>query len=343
MTVKIESPEVIDQNIKEWNIPIPEHEYMVVVHCSTYNHSKYIEDALKGFVMQQTNFPFCAIIIDDASTDNNAEIIRKYANKYPDIIKPICLGYNHMQHSISRNPYFDCWHQSAKYIAQCEGDDYWEDPYKLQKQVDILESNPEIGLCYSKAHIYIQSSGLRSSQTIGEGKNSPLDEIITKGNFIPTLTTLYRKDLMFRYYEEIKPETKQWKMGDMPMWIWFIINSKIIFLDEITAVYRILSDSASHSRDLKKEETFNKSALNIRLFYINHYPCFKYMENDVWNLYYRSLLDIGEKHNNRLYCLDALSKINKKNKTEKVKKMIYYIPGGIYIYKCLNKFRSLIK
>jgi hypothetical protein len=123
----------------------------------------------------------------------------------------------------------------------------------------------------------------------------------------------------------------------------FIINSKIIFLDEITAVYRILSYSASHSRDLKKEETFNKSALNIRLFFINHYPCFKYMENDVWNLYYRTLLEIGEKHKNRLYCLDAVSKINKKNKTEKVKKMIYYIPGGIYIYKCLNKFRSLIK
>ena len=84
-----EAKDVISQNIIKWNIPQPTQKYKVVIHCSTYNHEKYIEDALKGFIMQKTNFPFCAIVVDDCSTDGTADIVRKYAAKYPDIIKPI--------------------------------------------------------------------------------------------------------------------------------------------------------------------------------------------------------------------------------------------------------------
>lgn len=144
MKVKIESPEIVTRNIKEWEIPQPDNDYMVVVQCSTYNHEKYIEDALKGFVMQKTNFPWCVIVTDDCSTDGTAEIVKKYASEYPEIIKAICLGYNHMQNGISRDPYIKPWHNSAKYIAICEGDDYWTDSLKLQKQVDFLNAHPDI-------------------------------------------------------------------------------------------------------------------------------------------------------------------------------------------------------
>ena len=119
---------------------------LVAIRCITYNHEPYIRDALNGFVMQKTNFPFVAIVHDDASTDGTAEIIREYAAKYPNIIKPIFETENqYSKHdgSISRIMAEAQERSGAKYIAMCEGDDYWTDPNKLQKQVDFLESHPD--------------------------------------------------------------------------------------------------------------------------------------------------------------------------------------------------------
>lgn len=157
---------IIEENFIKWNIPRPQQDYMVVIHCSTYNHGKYIEDALKGFVMQQTKFPFCAIVIDDGSTDNATEIIRRYAELYPENIKPILLGENHMQHGKSRDPYFKEWWSVAKYIAMCEGDDYWTDPLKLQKQVDFLEENGDYVLSFHDARIIDEEGNLITESKI---------------------------------------------------------------------------------------------------------------------------------------------------------------------------------
>lgn len=190
----------IEENFVKWKIPRPTRDYMVVVHCSTYNHGKYIEDALKGFVMQQTSFPFCAIIIDDGSTDDAPNIIRKYAESYPEIIKPILLGENHMQHGKSRNPYFDEWHNAAKYIAFCEGDDYWIDPLKLQKQVDFLEAHNEYSLCCHRYKIYNQNNDTWDADYVKElfdehpdgfsfSNKENLNTWITK-----TLSLVYRRD-----------------------------------------------------------------------------------------------------------------------------------------------------
>ena len=120
---------------------------LVTIRCLVYNHEPYLRQCLDGFVMQKTNFPFEAIVHDDASTDRSAEIIREYAEKYPNIIKPIFETENlYSKHDGSiRKVMYE--HTKGKYVAICEGDDYWIDPYKLQKQVDILESNTNIGLC----------------------------------------------------------------------------------------------------------------------------------------------------------------------------------------------------
>lgn len=119
-------------------------ELMVTIRCMTYNHEPYIRQCLEGFVMQKTNFRFEAIVHDDASTDGTAAIIREYAEKYPDIIKPIYETENqYSKHDGSLRRIMDeaC---KGKYIAYCEGDDYWIDPLKLQKQVDFLEKHPEV-------------------------------------------------------------------------------------------------------------------------------------------------------------------------------------------------------
>ena len=130
---------------------------LVAIHCLVYNHEPYLRDCFEGFVMQKTNFRFVAIVHDDCSTDHSADIIREYEAKYPDIFRPIYETenqYSKPDGSLGRimNAAIDA--TGAKYIAMCEGDDYWTDPYKLQKQVDFLEKHPEYALCCHGYRIY---------------------------------------------------------------------------------------------------------------------------------------------------------------------------------------------
>ena len=121
---------------------------LVSIRCTVYNHEPFLRQCLDGFVMQQTTFPFEAIVHDDASTDGSVAIIREYAEKYPDIIKPIYETENQYskRDGSLRKILEAATHPSAKYIATCEGDDYWTDPQKLQIQVDFLESHPDYSL-----------------------------------------------------------------------------------------------------------------------------------------------------------------------------------------------------
>lgn len=120
---------------------------LVTIHCLVYNHEPYLRQCLDGFVMQKTDFRFEAIVHDDASTDGSAAIIKEYARKYPSIIKPIFENENQYSKHDGTIRRIMNEHTRGKYVAICEGDDYWIDPLKLQKQVDLLESNPSISLC----------------------------------------------------------------------------------------------------------------------------------------------------------------------------------------------------
>ena len=116
---------------------------LVSIRCLVYNHEPFLRQCLDGFVMQQTTFPFEAIIHDDASTDGSAAILREYAEKYPGIIKPIYETENQWGKGTISKTMNAAIHPNSKYIAVCEGDDYWTDPKKLQLQVDFLESHPD--------------------------------------------------------------------------------------------------------------------------------------------------------------------------------------------------------
>lgn len=122
---------------------------LVSIRCLTYNQVDYIRQCLDGFVMQKTNFRFEAIVHDDASTDGTKEIVMDYAEKYPDIIKPIFEEENQYSKDFSVIDTLVRRACTGKYLAFCEGDDYWTDPYKLQKQIDILESNPSISMVHT--------------------------------------------------------------------------------------------------------------------------------------------------------------------------------------------------
>lgn len=129
-------------------------EILVSVICLAYNHGEYIADALEGFTNQKTSFNFEVLIHDDASPDNTADIIRCYWERYPEIIKPIFQKENQHSKGVPIGAKYLFPHAKGKYIALCEGDDYWIDMYKLQKQVDFLENHPQyIGITHNTRYI----------------------------------------------------------------------------------------------------------------------------------------------------------------------------------------------
>ena len=125
-----------------------DHEIKVSISCITFNHAPFIRKCLEGFLMQQVNFPFEVLIHDDASTDGTQAIIEEFQQRYPEVIFPLLQKVNQYRNGVrGMNPKFNFPRSRGKYIALCEGDDYWTDPLKLQKQVDFLESNPDVVLC----------------------------------------------------------------------------------------------------------------------------------------------------------------------------------------------------
>lgn len=175
---------------------------IVSISCITYNHEPFIRECLDGFLMQETNFPFEVLIHDDASTDKTAEIIRSYETKYPDIIKPIYQTENQWSKGIRGiNIRFNFNRAQGKYIALCEGDDYWTDPLKLQKQVDFLEENPEYVMTGHDAFIINEKGQKVSKSKLPDNckKDVSADELKT-GFWVLTLSMVFRKVTILKNY-----------------------------------------------------------------------------------------------------------------------------------------------
>lgn len=208
---------------------------LVAIKCLVYNHEPYLRDCLEGFVMQKTNFRFVAVVHDDVSTDRSAAIIREYADKYPDIIKLFYETENQWSKkdgSLDRavDKALDTF--GAKYIALCEGDDYWTDPYKLQKQVDFMESHPDYVACFHNAVIDYGNSK-RLFNSLSENHYPTTEDIIERKWFISTQTLLYRN---------LHLECPQWGYsvinGDYLNELLLAKEGKFYYMDDVMAVYR---------------------------------------------------------------------------------------------------------
>lgn len=233
----------------------------VSVICNAYNHGKYIKDALDGFVMQKTNFVFEVLIHDDASTDNTADIIREYEAKYPDIIKPIYQTENqYTKGGVSR---FQIPRVKGKYVAICEGDDCWTDPYKLQKQFDALEAHPEIDMCAHTA----QKINAETGKKAGEIKPSAEDTVFSTeqtilggGGFVACASLFFRSDL----YRNV-PEFKKFLSLDYTLQIQGSLRGGLLYLSDCMSVYRVgvagswtkrmNADPQKFNKHLEKEKT----------------------------------------------------------------------------------------
>ena len=181
-------------------------EPLVSIRCMVYNHEPYLRQCLDGFVMQRTTFPFEAIVHDDASTDGSAAIIREYAERYPDIIKPIYETENQYWKGTIGKIIRSVRNPNAKYFALCEGDDYWTDPLKLQKQVDALEAHPDCFIAFSKVKT-VSKDGTPLDWTIPSKESEIPEGIVTLDDFMKeeyynfrwtfhTSTFVYRKSYL---------------------------------------------------------------------------------------------------------------------------------------------------
>lgn len=291
-------------------------EPLVSICCITYNHAKFIRECLEGFLLQETSFSYEVIIHDDASTDETRKIIDEYVNKFPNIFIPVFQSENQYSKG-NRGIYAKFVYPLVKgeYIAMCEGDDYWTDPLKLQKQVDFLLANQSVGLIYTRSRVYNEEFSKFNKKIIGryfEGKKLFLS------NPIPTLTTLYRTSLIKQYIIEVNPSEKNWKMGDYPMWLWFFINSKIVFLNDITTTYRLLKESASHSSNSQKMFDFNTSSFEIADFFAKPFLNGKeyqyFQEKRLFSLYLSSLKNRISDHEIYYNKIKDLEKISLKGK-----------------------------
>lgn len=247
---------------------------LVAIECLAYNHGSYIRQCLDGFVMQKTDFPFIAIVHDDASTDDTAKIIREYAQNYPDIIKPILETenqYSKKDGSLGRI-IKKAIPEDVKYIALCEGDDYWTDPYKLQKQINYMESHPECVLTHT-GFSYLENGKITIAEKEGEKIKEISDSkiifnILNGNNYrIQTCTAIYRLATYYTILPQLKKINGLFLMGDTPLWVNLLQCGTIHYIDSPTSVYRIGNDTASHPKSLKSILRFNLSCAEMRVYF----------------------------------------------------------------------------
>lgn len=213
----------------------------VSICCITYNHGEFIEDALNSFLMQETEFPFEIIIHDDASTDNTQSIIRQYEEKYPSIIKTIFQQENRYSKGISVANYY-IPHLRGIYVAHCEGDDYWTDRFKLKKQIEFLEDNPDYIACYhnvrvvdeykQKLHGKMDNYPYKSDHTI---TFKDIEQVVLPGQ---TASVLYRNHWLIESRENIDLFLNCKVNGDVKLAVMLGVKGKIFFMSDVMADHR---------------------------------------------------------------------------------------------------------
>lgn len=256
--IKRTQDEIIQNWHQEYNHPL------VSVRCTAYNHEKYIAQALDSFLMQETNFPFEIVVHDDASTDKTADIIREYESKYPKIIKPIYEAenlYSKKDGSLRRTMDNAC---RGKYIAYCEGDDFWCDSHKLQMQYEALEAHPECSLCTHIVQTVSEKGNILERQH--PSKNLFKDNVIEQNDFAQALIAdhsypfqtssfFLRKALLL----ENGSFFEQPGNGDEKILRICLNAGKVFFIQTVMSCYRQQSIGSWSSRVLQNKKNWLES------------------------------------------------------------------------------------
>lgn len=202
---------------------------LVSIFMMTYNHENFINAALEGVLMQKVNFNYQIVLGEDCSTDKTREIVLRYANQYPGMFKLVLHEQNVGALANQITVLKEC---TGKYIAMCEGDDYWTDPYKLQKQVDFLEANEDFAICHHNVYILFEQKKKLSKKFVPQKEITTLEDL-AESNHISTPTCMFRN----RGY--LLPEGYDSTVGDYLLHMLNARHGKIKYFREKMAVYRI--------------------------------------------------------------------------------------------------------
>lgn len=218
-------------------------EIAVSVICLTYNHEKYIRDCLEGFVSQKTNFVYEVIIHDDASTDGTAGIIREYEERYPGIIRPIYQTQNQFSQKVPIYKNYVLPKIRGKFVALCEGDDYWIDPHKLQRQYDGMVRNPHCSMCTHKV-TEVNQDGIPNGVCF---PNAPIDTgalpsehffDICKQYSFHTSSYFFRTEQFLEYRLNPPEFVRKCDVGDETMLLYFGMLGNVLYLEDEMSCYR---------------------------------------------------------------------------------------------------------
>ncbi len=329
------------EDLKSKNFPL------VSIVCITYNHEPYIIDAIEGFLMQKTDFPFEVIIQDDASTDKTPEIIAQYAKKYPTIIKPIYHTEN--QYSQNKKNVFimAASHAIGKYIACCEGDDYWIDEKKLQTQISEMQKHPN---CDISAHPVVrthenqQKKNKVVSQHAQNNKIFKTEELILgSASFCPMASIIFKASV----FQSIPKWIYDAPVEDYFLQILGALNGGALYINKVMAVYRIDS-SGSWSERMSRDEGFVydyftrmlKSLEDINLYTQNKYTSeFTTIKNKI--CFFMSINPVLPFKKRKEIFLENKNKFNFKHKLmwhlifkkNKIAKLVFYVRNYIIFNK----------
>ena len=237
---------------------------LVSVCMTTYNHEHYIAEAIESVITQRVNFALEIVIGEDCSTDNTLAICRDYQARHPEIIRIVAWENNIGMHANYRRTIEAC---NGKYIAMLDGDDYFTDPNKLQMQVDALQSTGA-AMCYTRSERRSDSDS--ATYPPQAELHTTFDKMLIL-NTAENCTTLALRRKILDYYAEVEPEKRGWKTDDLPMWLWFSATQKIVAIDRVTAVHRVLATSVSHSNQWQKQLDFCYSLDSIMLWFDERY------------------------------------------------------------------------
>lgn len=249
---------------------------ILLVVCLVYNHVLYLRDCFEGFLLQETDFPFIILVHDDASTDGSDMLIREYAEKYPHIFKPIYEVenlYSKKDGSLERVITNFIINSGVRYVAMCEGDDYWLQSNKLQKQFNFMENNPECSICFHKVLTLIHKTGeIKNEFLVKDMPGESTIEDLALENYIHTTSVVYR----------VYPSVMGKFVNIMPCMpsdyvLWMLLSEKgyIYKFDDELAVYRY--GVGEWSRDWSIEKSLFVLIMLCKLIAIIDSPNIKYL------------------------------------------------------------------
>lgn len=252
---------------------------MVSVWCRTYNHKDYISDALEGLVSQETSFAFEVIVFDDASTDGTSDIVREYEAKYPKIVHAIISDENIYRRSDGVEIAWEIWKKyfTGKYLAFCEGDDFWIDRNKLQIQVDYMESHPECSMYMHNALWWNCQNGTMKAGNPFRGNiegDVGAEELIMQYNSYPSTASF-----LFRREQIDKPQFfRNAPAEDYATILFALSTGKVYYSSRIMSVYRVFANGSFAVRMQRMDQVRLRFYMKLLIFYKNYdkYTDYKY-------------------------------------------------------------------